>query len=592
MGKPEMRKSTGLVTRPLTSGQVQNAVKAGERASKTIDRHLIHKWKSVVEVKRHVIVWLLIVAIILGGLFMQNRQLSLYYREPKFVDGGSYSEGIIGDFTNLNPIFSTGLVDSSASRLLFGSLLKYDTNNRLVGDLADSVTPDDRGVTYTAKLKPNLTWHDGKPLTSADVVFTFKSIQHPDTRSPLNPSWQLIKIEAPDPQTIVFTLPVALSSFPQSLTTGIIPQHILGEVQPSQLRSHPFNTKGAIGSGPFKLNAVTILSLDSKEIVTEPFDDYYAGKPKLDRFVLRTYVDQEGMQKGFKAGEIQAMAGGTFLRRTELNQATTITNFVPQANGVFAFFRVSQPPLNDKPLREALINGYDRGKLLAETLGFSRLPLDGPLLQLQLPYSKDLRQYPFDPAKADQVLTAAGWVKNQDGVRIKDGKPLVVNLVTQNTDEYSMVATDMQSQWQKIGIKVNVSLVGEQELQQNHITPHNYDILLYSVNLGVDPDVYAYWHSREAGLGGFNLSEYKNSAVDTSLEGGRTRSDGTQRSIKYQGFLQAWQRDIPAMALYQSSFDYVRSAATDGFTPHTLVSPADRFNEVHNWRVLQRIQDK
>lgn len=592
MGQPQTKKPTSLVTRQRVTEPIQTAVKAGERAGEQIDEHLIQKWGNVIEVKRHVIVWLAIVGIILGGLFMQNRQLGLYYREPKFVDGGSYSEGVIGDLANTNPIFATSLVDSSASRLLFGSLLKYDSSNKLIGDLAESITPDDRGIVYTVKLKPGLTWHDGAPLTSQDVVFTYRSIQHPDTRSPLNTSWQLIKIENPDPQTVVFTLPVSLSSFPQSLTTGIIPFHILGQVEPSQLRSHPFNTKGAIGSGPFKMNSVTILSLDSKEVVMEPFEKYHAGKPKLDRFVVRTYIDQEGMRKGFKAGEIQAMAGGSFIENPDDGGAAIITNHVPQANGVFAFFRTSQPPLNDKALREALIFGYNREYLLGSVLQRTRLPLDGPLLQLQLPYPSNLQEQPYDVQKAESILDAAGWVKGADGKRAKDGKALEINLVTQSTDEYSRVAEDLQNQWEKLGIKINVSLLGEQELQQNHITPHSYDILLYNINLGVDPDVYAYWHSREAGLGRFNLSEYKNPAADTSLEGGRTRADAAQRNIKYQGFLQAWQRDVPAIALYQPSFDYIQSSATDGFTPHTLVSPADRFNEAHLWRVQQRIQDK
>jgi peptide/nickel transport system substrate-binding protein len=177
-------------------------------------------------------------------------------------------------------------------------------------------------------------------------------------------------------------------------------------------------------------------------------------------------------------------------------------------------------------------------------------------------------------------------------MRVKEGKKLEISLVTQNTYEYSQVASELQRQWEKMGIALKVDLVNEQDLQQNHIAPHQYDILLYGVSLGTDPDVYAYWHSREAGLGGFNLSEYKNTAVDTSLEGGRTRSDATQRAIKYRGFLEAWRKDIPAIALYQPSFDYIQSSATDGFTPHTLVSPADRFSDVVNWRVLERVKDR
>lgn len=587
------KKSTSLVLgKKKISIRRRRAVQAGEQASAHIDKLIIRRWTSVNAVKRHVTVWLLVLLAISTGLFVQNRQLAGYYREPSYAAGGSYTEGIVGGLTNMNPIFATGPVDSSASRLLFSGLLKYDLNNRLVGDLAESITPDDRGVTYTVKLRPGLTWHDGKPVTSRDVLFTFQTIQHPDTRSPLNGSWQLIKIDAPDESTIIFTLPVALTSFPQSLTTGIIPQHILASVPPSQLRSHPFNTKEAIGTGPFKLTNVVTLSLDSKEINFEPFDDYWNGTPKLDRVSFRTYADQDALSEGFRLGDVQAIGGVSDSDKLTLGRAAVKQYNLPQANGVFAFFRSSTQPLDDHRLREALVMSVDTNSILQDTLKNSRLPLNGPLLRSQLPYGPDLQQLDTNPDRAAALLDEAGWTKQVDGTRTKDGKPLELTLVTQNTPEYSLVASALQKQWLAQGIKLKVELVSEQELQQNHIVPHNYDILLYGISLGSDPDVYAYWHSREAGLGGFNLSEYRSPAADASLEAGRTRSDATLRSIKYKGFLQAWRADIPALALYQPSFEYIQSADVNGFVPRVLVTPSDRFENIQNWMVEQRIRDK
>ncbi len=590
ISKPRIKKPVrDLVSVEGLQKKQESVALATDQASQQLDKHVIRRWGNVIAVRRHVMTWLLLVASIATGLFIQNRQLAAYYRQDDFVAGGSYSEGVVGDLTNINPIFAAGLVDSSLSRLVFAGLLKYDDSNRLVGDLAEGFSVDEKGTTYTVTLRKGLTWHDGKPLTSKDVVFTYKTIQHPDTRSPFNQSWQLIGVEAKDPQTVVFTLPVSLTAFPQSLTTGIIPEHILGKVEPAQLRSAPFNIKDAIGAGPFRIGEVISVGLTSKQINLLPFADYHTDKPKLDQLSVHTYPDQDDALQGFKNGEVQAVAGSSFIGAPDIGMVSANAMNVPLTNGVFAFFKTTSPLLSDAKLRQSLALGYDTDRLRSQTLKNTRLPLPGPLLQSQLVYGPDLQQKAPNKEEALKLIDAAGYKLDPSGNRVKDGKQVVLNLATQNTTEYSLVANDLQKQWAELGVKVHVDLLDESELQQNYITPHNYDILLYSIGLGVDADVYAYWHSREARLGGLNLSEYKSSNADASLEAGRTRNDPVVRVIKYKGFLQSWRDDVPAIALYQSSFDYLQTTGMKGYRPHAMVSPSDRFNNVSAWMTQQRI---
>lgn len=201
-------------------------------------------------VRRFIAIWVALIILLLGGLFIQIRRLQSYYLTNQPAPGGIYNEGILGSFTNVNPIYASGSVDSSVSRLVFAGLFTFNDKNQLVGELAKSYTVDARGTTYTVSLKDNLQWQDGKPLTAEDVVFTYTTIQNPDTKSPLASSWQGIKVAAIDKKTVSFTLPSILSAFPYSMVNGIIPKHVLGKVAPDQMRSVLFNTNSPIGSGP------------------------------------------------------------------------------------------------------------------------------------------------------------------------------------------------------------------------------------------------------------------------------------------------------------------------------------------------------
>jgi peptide/nickel transport system substrate-binding protein len=258
---------------------------------KTIERNLFKRFSRLRPVRRFVFGWTLLMVLIIGCLIAQFRHLSSYYQEVQPVPGGIYSEGIIGSISNVNPMYATSDVDRSLSRLVFAGLLTYDANGKLTGNLASKYEVGENGKVYTVTLKRGLTWHDGKPLTSADVLFTYNTIKDPDARSPLFNSWQNITVAAQGDYGITFTLPSALASFPYNLTTGIVPQHILGSTSAANLRSADFNTMNPIGAGPFKWRGLQVSGNDPSDVEEQvallPFDHYTLGKPKLNEFILR-----------------------------------------------------------------------------------------------------------------------------------------------------------------------------------------------------------------------------------------------------------------------------------------------------------------
>src|SRR5579884_3532300 len=193
----------------------------GYHAEASLEEHLLKRVEHLKPVRRFVIGWVGLVLILIAVVIVENFALGGYYLVPKTIPGGIYNEGVLGLFTNANPLYATSDADSTVSHLIFAGLLQLNAKGQLVGNLAQNYSTSDNGMTYTVNLKHNLKWQDGQPLTSRDVKFTYQTIQDPDAQSPLFSSWQGITVTAPDPYTVIFQLPNALASFPYNLTNGI-----------------------------------------------------------------------------------------------------------------------------------------------------------------------------------------------------------------------------------------------------------------------------------------------------------------------------------------------------------------------------------
>ena len=567
----------------------------GSQAEQGFEEHLIKRMSRLGRVRRFIAIWVALIILLLGGLFIQIRRLQSYYLTNQPAPGGIYNEGILGSFTNVNPIYATGSVDSSVSRLVFAGLFTFNDKNQLVGELAKSYTVDARGTTYTVLLKDNLLWQDGKPLTAEDIVFTYNTIQNPDTKSPLASSWQGIKVAAINKKTVTFTLPSILSAFPYSMVNGIIPKHVLGKVAPEQMRSVLFNTNNPIGSGPFKWDAIEIVGTADEDreqrIALKPNDNYVNGKPKLDSFVIRSFVNEVKMRSAFKKGELNGVVGLSKIPDDLLEDNSVRVYNIPLNSQVLLFLKTTTPVLSDQKVRQAISYGLDTGavRLAADV---PVLPSDSPLLANQLGYDKTLTQKTGSPEQAAKLLDEAGWKLNDKGIRVKDGKELNLTITTQSNRTYESVAKNIKEQLALIGVNVEILVLKDNELQ-SALAVHDYDSLLYGISLGPDPDVFAYWHSSQADLRSpshLNFSEFKSPAADKALEAGRTRSDPATRAIKYRPFLDAWSKEAPAVALYQPRFLYVVREPLANFNPVRMNTGTDRYNEVNQWMIRETKQ--
>lgn len=570
--------------------------KISSQTDKGIDTYLVKRLHNLPQVRRFLIGWVGLLFILSIGLLFQTRALSNKFESVKAQPGGNYSEGIIGSFSNANPLYTSSSVDSSVSKLVFSGLLKHDNNGKLTGDLAEDMKFDSTETTYTLKLRDNLKWHDGKPLTAKDVVFTYKLIQNPDTKSILYASWQNINIEAPDDRTVVFKLKNSLSSFPYSLTNGIVPEHVLKDVNPAQLRSNSFNNETPVGSGPFKFSKVEVVGNTQNDrqerVALNAFDNYHFGKPKLDNFIFRTFSSEKSLVEAYEGKQVNAMVGLASMPEQLRGKADTQEYSVILAGQVDVFFKTNQDVLKDQSVRKALVLAADKKEALKD-LDYPLVLADSPLLKSHIGYDKNIQQVTGKADEAKKILDAAGWVVDpKTGIRSKNGQKLAFKLNSQSTSEYSSITSALQKQWKDVGADVNVELQNDQELQST-LALHNYDALLYGVSIGADPDVFAYWHSSQGDPRSstrLNFSEYKSTTADQGLEGGRTRSDPKLRTVKYKPFLEAWNNDAPALALYQPRFLYIARTPFYGFDVTKATSSADRFSTVEKWMIRESRQ--
>ncbi len=588
---PIIDRRTRLRARRALRKQKRQMEAVTAQADDNIDKHVMRRFSRLMAVRRFVIFWVALVALLGLGALWQVRGMDKFYLETRPASGGTYREGIIGTFTNASPLFATSSVDTAVSRLLFSGLFKVGPDGKVSGDLASNLEVDEEGKLYTVTLKKGIKWHDGEEFNSEDVLFTYEVIQDRETRSPLRPSWDGVKVEKIDDYKISFEIPNALSSFRYALTNGIVPEHLLGSVAPTDLRSSNFNTVQPVGTGPYSIKTLEVVGQDldtrQERIALVKYEDFYVSNEGPDGIVIRSYRTDEAMLKDFEEQVIQSMVGLSFLPDNLLEDDEIKQVSAPLTSAVMAFINNSSEGLNDKKVRRALVQSVDSNEL-RKGLSFSSIAVDSPFLKSHFAYNPDIVQRPYDYAKAFALLDEAGWELNDSGVREKDGKELKIRLVSQSLSEYSVIAQKLQQNWGALGVKVEAILQPEEDIQSGAIARHDYDVLLYGISIGYDPDVFAYWHSSQFDPNAatrLNFSEFSDKKADEALEAGRTRIDEELRNVKYQPFLQAWRDEAPALALYQPRFSMIVRGTFEGFQGGQLSTATDRYYSIGNWKI-------
>lgn len=549
-------------------------------------RFILRRIENVRLVMTEIMIWLAAIALLIAGLGIQYSWNSQGSKKDGAKSGGVYVEGVIGNISTLNPLLAASEPEQAVSRLLFSSLYNYDVTGALHTDLAESMTVKDDKV-YTIKLR-NAVWHDGKKLTAEDVVYTINLIKNPQVRSPLRVNWLDISARAIDDSTVEFMLPAVYAGFSHALTFPVIPKHILQSVSPSSMREADFSSN-PVGSGPFAVKRVqTSESTSSTDVVRmEPNTKYYGAVSTLSRLELRAYGNESLLVKAVNSGEVSAASGLSLSAADNIKSKQYSTKHWLLNKGVYLLMNNRSQTLQDARVRRALRYATDTSSIRA-TVGDNVARLDTPILQSQiaqkLPAAPD---YNLDKAKS--LLKEAGWTYNQGQWKGKDGRPLAVAVTTSSgRDEYKKIVDALKRQWSKLGVDVQLREIDTSSTTtsfvQSVLQPRDYDALLYELELGADPDVFAYWHSSQASASGYNFANYSNRTVDNDLVGGRSRTNSALRAAKYIQFVNQWLNDAPAIGLYQSVGSYVLNNGASIVEPRgSLNTMNDRYADVTTW---------
>jgi peptide/nickel transport system substrate-binding protein len=525
-----------------------------------------------------------------SGLYMAWRVNEAYLVQVP-IRGGSLTEGIVGIPRFINPILPVTDASQDLTSLVYSGLMKQLPDGTLVPDLAESYTVSPDGRTYTFTLKNNVTFQDGKPVTTDDIEYTIEKAQDPTIKSPLESVWDNVTVQKIDPTHIAFVLKQPYAEFLQNTTLGILPKHIWGNVIGDDFTFSTYNER-AIGSGPYQIDSITH---DAGGIPTSytlsAFNDYAGGRPLIDKIVLKFYSNEKDMIDAYNSGDIQSAGSISPENAAYLasNGAQIETAVLPRIFGVF-FNQNQQPLFLDTDVKQALGDAIDKKAIIDQVFSGYAEPIDSAIpFGLISTSTPDLGDEANRVATAKALLENDGWVLT-DGVYQKKtsktgSETLAFSLTTSNTPELVKIANILKDEWQQIGAQVDVHVYEAGDLSQNVIRPRKYDALLFGQIVTQDSDLYAFWHSSQRNDPGLNIAMYANPKSDKILEDLRSLKAGQDPTPDYEALQTQFDKDIPALFIYSPDFLYTIPKNLKGFQMSKISESSDRFNGIEHWYI-------
>ncbi len=550
------------------------SIKASEEGKEHIKENFLKRLSHIKNIRLLVLEWVLLVIALILLAVSQAFWFGESYATDAYIDGGTYIEATVGRVNSMNPLFATTTSEKILSKLMFATLTYNDFSGQPGPGLASSVTYSDDGKVWRIKLRDGLVWSDGEPITNEDVLFTMELIQNPLVSTIFTANLENVKVAEDENGYIVFVLPSAYADFVSALNIPIVPKHILENVPIKTLVEADFS-KSPITSGPFNFNAAqdTNSSDDEKTIYLNANPNYYLGKPMVSSFAIHVYNDKDAIIDALNAGSATATAelagedvekiSGTYYKRLSGVDA-----------GAFAFLNNSRGLLASADFRRAIRQGLKMSEIRSAAPGTTALNF--PILKSQI----ELEYYPNIPT--DNPEEAKAKIAELSG-----GEQVKLEIATVDSGYLPAVAEKLAENLRELGIECTVIPYAEsQEFVANVISKRNYDILVYEIELGSDPDPLPYYHSSQAKSSGLNLSNYRNTLVDDLLVGARGTMDKTLRMRKYEKFLEYWATDVPAIGLYQANMTYIYNKNVQTYNENNvLVTALDRLLDVQNWAV-------
>ena len=459
--------------------------------------------------------------------------------------------GSIGDISGFIPMVTTDSASHDAASYVFNSLLRYDKNVRLEGELAESwdISPDGKRIVF--HLRKGVKWHDGAPLTSDDVVFTYRKAIDPNTPTAYSEAYrQVRRVTNPDPNTVIveYDQPYApgLDSW---AGLSILPRHLLEKYK--DISQSPLNKTHPVGTGPFTF----VQWKTGDRTVFDANPDYFEGRPYLSRVITRVIPDQATMFLELKSGGIDSM-GLTplqYARQTDTPEFKAHFNkykYLPFAY-TYLGFRLSHPFFADKRVRQAISYAVDRKEIIDGVLFGLGQEAAGPYKPGTWVYNPNVRRYPHDAARAKALLAEAGWKAGPDGTLAKDGRKFAFTVLTNaGNDARAKTAAIIQQNLAAVGIRMEIRTVEWAAFINEFIDKRKFDAVILGWSAGPEPDQFDIWNSKKTKPKEFNFVGFDNPEADRVLEEGRRTFDLEKRKKAYFRLQEILAEELPYLFLY------------------------------------------
>ena len=406
------------------------------------------------------------------------------------------------------------------------------------------------GKTITYKLRHDVRWHDGRPLTSADVVFTQRAIMDPRNNVTAHDPFQYVaRVEAPDPYTVVEHLRKPYAPFIAQAFSAVVPEHLLANVP--DLNKAEFNSK-PIGEGAFVFDHWT----HGSEVVLRANPAYFLGKPRLDEIVVRLIPDANTESVALRAGEIDWVP---FAQNSPATRAVAASSGIAgvhvRANGYVGIgLNLSRPALRDKRVRKAVQLAIDRRAIIQKVFAGTETEASADIPAWLWAYDASLKPPAFDPAQSRALLDTAGWRAGSGGKREKDGNPLVLSLIVRSgSEESAAIGVEVQSMLRAVGIDVLVKPQPPNVMyaaRTGTLDAGAFDLTYSGLYNAGDPDDTRGFACSAMVPNGFNSWRFCNQAFDAAAADAVAHYDRPTRKRDYAKTQRILIEEVPMVFLY------------------------------------------
>jgi peptide/nickel transport system substrate-binding protein len=455
---------------------------------------------------------------------------------------------------------SSGYGSQVMTRNIFEGLLDLDLDSsdlKLKPLLAESYEMSKDGLQITFRLRDNIHFSDGHPITADDIIFTYETIMNPgvDAAHLANYYRDIKRVEKINEREVRFIMSrVYFKSleFACLRDVGILPKHIYDFNDPSEFNKHRSNP---VGSGPYVFEKWNV----GQEIVLRRNENYWGQKPKLKKIVYRIITNDKAAVQALRAGEVDYVYRPLPAQFTELCRDETFTRefkclsyWNPSVGYFWIGWNEDRPFFADRNVRLAMTYLVDRESIRKHILRNpdAQIPT-GPFYIYGRQNDPNIKPWPYDPEKAKQLLDEAGWIDHDgDGIRDKNGVVFRFKyMIVSGLDIHEQIAKLLKDEAAKVGIDVILDPY-EGTVFFERAQNRTFDAISMAWGGGLAGDPYQVWHSSQIGNRGSNYVGFRNSEADALIEEARQTLDADKRNMLYRRFHQIIHEEQPYTFVY------------------------------------------